>query len=105
MIRRLAIRIAEEVIHRLQSKIECMGCKNWASMVDYLKGEITHLRKEKKEERDEYKRTVDLLLLKNSLAPVGQGETPRLGEIGPSLSNLHQSPFLEDGEKEEEYLS
>lgn len=51
----------------------CQVCKSKDELIEYLKADLERKTKEWKNEREEYKRTVDRLLLKENIAPVGQG--------------------------------
>lgn len=51
----------------------CEACKSKDDIIEFLKGQVDHLRKERQEERVEYKRAMDVLLMKNNLPPLGQG--------------------------------
>ena len=52
---------------------ECEACRAKDDIISFLKEQINKEKKERLDERAEYKRTVDVLLMKNQLAPVGQG--------------------------------
>jgi len=52
---------------------DCSACKSKDDIITFLKEQVTHLRKERQEERVEYKRAMDVLLMKNDLPPLGQG--------------------------------
>lgn len=51
----------------------CDACTAKDEIIIFLKEQINHLRKERQEERVEYKRAMDVLLMKNNLPPLGQG--------------------------------
>jgi len=52
---------------------ECGACAAKDQIISFLEKQIDHLRQERNDERAEYKRTVDILLIKNDLPPAGQG--------------------------------
>ena len=52
---------------------DCEACKAKDQIISFLERQIDHLRQERNDERAEYKRTVDILLIKNDLPPAGQG--------------------------------
>lgn len=52
---------------------ECGACKAKDQIILFLEKQIDHLRKERNDERAEYKRAMDVLLMKNNLPPLGQG--------------------------------
>ena len=51
----------------------CDACKSKDEIIVFLKEQVNHLRKERQEERVEYKRAMDVLLMKQNLPPLGQG--------------------------------
>ena len=51
----------------------CDACTSKDEIIIFLKEQVNHLRKERQEERVEYKRAMDVLLMKQNLPPLGQG--------------------------------
>lgn len=51
----------------------CEVCKAKNDMIEFLKQELTRKNKEWADERAEYKRAIDALLIKNQQVPIGQG--------------------------------
>jgi hypothetical protein len=60
---------------------ECRVCKVHEDNEKFLKETIANLIKEKADERSEYKRTVDALLVTKSLPAIGQGVNDTKGPI------------------------
>lgn len=65
---------------------ECGACKAKDQIISFLEKQIDHLREERNDERAEYKRTVDILLIKNDLPPAGQGVDLKSKE--PSVQDI-----------------
>ncbi len=52
---------------------KCGACEAKSDIIRFLQGEVAAIRKERDSERAEYKRAMDVLLMKNDLPPLGQG--------------------------------
>jgi len=52
---------------------DCKACQSKDDIIVYLKGQVDRLTAERQEERVEYKRAMDVLLMKQNLPPLGQG--------------------------------
>lgn len=61
----------------------CVSCVNFKDQVIYLQGLIEQLRKDRENEREEYKRTVDRLLESRGMGAVGQGVSPGAAPFNP----------------------
>ena len=73
MIKYVIDKISSQVIDALSK--ECIPCRNWAEQVRYLETQLDLARAAAKDERDEYKRTVDRLLELSGSKAIGQGQT------------------------------
>lgn len=60
---------------------QCGACKSKDEIIAYLKEKLDAERQDRLDERAEFKRTVDVLLMKNNLPPVGQGETKAAPQV------------------------
>lgn len=64
-----------------QSKRPCTPCANHLHEIEYLRSQIDTLREEWRNERSEFKRTVDRLMELAGSRPVGQGPTQEAPEM------------------------
>jgi hypothetical protein len=64
--------------------VKCEACAAYADQITYLKALVEKLVQEKREERGEYKRAVDVILYKNQIPAIGQGYTDHDKHVDPT---------------------
>lgn len=62
----------------------CEACRAYEDQISYLKNLVERLIQEKREERAEYKRAVDVILYKNEVPAIGQGYTEPTRQVDPT---------------------
>ena len=81
--------IAEIIASHIKESSECKGCISYQEQIKYLKAQIEDYKSHWKDERAEYKRTVDRLLESSGQHSVGQGEhVQETNNLDLSLINL-----------------
>lgn len=59
-------------------KQECEACKVYERQIEFMKGLIEALQRERDAERTEYKRAMDVILVREKLPIIGQVQTSAL---------------------------
>lgn len=80
-----------EIFKKEEKVVECETCKALREHIEYLRGQIAKLSLERQDERAEYKRTVDALILVLKGPAIGQGHT----EVSKPLEIKDLMGFLE----------
>lgn len=64
--------------------VNCRACEVYREQVKYLKDQVDRLADERAEERAEYKRAIDALLIREKLPAIGQGFEEKAKPINPT---------------------
>lgn len=76
-------------------KHKCAVCDAKDDLIAYLKSDITKREQNWQDERAEYKRTVDQLLVSKNFAPIGQG-VPQAPSVMPNVNPMDMFKIFEE---------